>query len=276
MAGNAAEPGRSVTSRALAVLGAFDEEHRRLGLTELAARAGVPVATAHRLVGELVAWGALSRTGSGKYVVGRRLWDIGLLAPVHTGLGQIASPYLHDLYGATGATVHLAVRDGRRALYVDRLAGHASVPAVSAIGSRLPLHATGVGKVLLAHAPADVQGAVLDDLPRLTPCTVSQPGRLRRQLEKVREEDFATTVEEMTLGACSAAVPIRAGGEVVAALGVVVARLARDRARLVGALQVAARGIGRGITGPAADRPASTGRKRTVARGGPELRECGP
>ncbi|MBL3670386.1 IclR family transcriptional regulator [Streptomyces sp. M2CJ-2] len=253
MAGNSARPGRSVTSRALAILGAFDGRHRRLGLTELAARAGLPVPTAHRLVGELVAWGALSRTASGEYVVGRRLWDIGLLAPVHTGLQQIASPYLHDLYGATLATVHLAVRDGLQALYVDRLSGHASVPVVSAIGSRLPLHATGVGKVLLAHAPDHVQEEVLADLPRITPYTVSRPGLLRGQLKKVREDDYATTVEEMSLGACTVAVPIRSDGTVVAALGIVAPSLKRDRARLVSALQVAARGIGRSLTGQVAD-----------------------
>lgn len=259
MAGNAAKPGLSVTSRALAILGAFDRRHRRLNLTDLAARADLPVATAHRLVGELVVWDALSRTGSGEYVIGRRLWDIGLLAPVQTGLRQIASPYLHDLYGATLATVHLAVRDGKQALYVDRLSGHASVPIVSTMGSRLPLHATGVGKVLLAHAPPDVQAEVLADLPRITPYTVSQPGLLRRQLDKVLEDDFATTVEEMSLGACSVAVPIRAGGHVEAALGVVVPSLKRDRARLVSGLQVAARGIGRSIPGPLINRQRPTG-----------------
>src|SRR6476659_8218517 len=111
MAGNSSAPGASVTSRALALLGAFDERHRRLTLSQLAGRAGLPVATAHRLVAELVAWGALARTGSGEYVVGRRLWDLGLLAPVQTGLRQVASPFLHDLYGTTLATVHLAVRD---------------------------------------------------------------------------------------------------------------------------------------------------------------------
>ncbi|MFC6344630.1 helix-turn-helix domain-containing protein, partial [Nocardioides hankookensis] len=53
MAGNTSTPGASVTSRALALLGAFDEHHRRLTLTELADRAGLPMPTAHRLVGEL-------------------------------------------------------------------------------------------------------------------------------------------------------------------------------------------------------------------------------
>ena len=247
MAGNVAQPGTTVTGRALALLGAFDEEHRRLTLTELAQRAGLPLPTAHRLVAELVAWGALSRTASGRYVVGRRLWDVGLLAPVQTGLRQLASPYLHDLYGATLATVHLGVRDGTEVLYLDRLAGHASVPVVSQIGSRLPLHATGVGKVLLAHAPPDVQAAVLGHLTRITPYTVTQPGTLRRQLGRVLRDDYATTVEEMSLGACSVAVPVRAGDAVVAALGIVVPSLKNDRVKLVAALQVAARGIGRSL-----------------------------
>ncbi|MBJ7359609.1 IclR family transcriptional regulator [Nocardioides sp.] len=249
MAGRTSSPGASVTSRALALLGAFDETHRRLSLTELAERAALPVPTAHRLVAELVDWGALSRADDGRYVVGRRVWDLGLLAPVQTGLRQLASPYLHDLYGATLATVHLAVRDELEVLYVDRLAGHASVPVVSQVGSRLPIHATGVGKVLLAHAPQDVQARVLGArLARLTAYTVTQPGSLRRQLARVLRDDYATTTEEMSLGACSVAVPVRRDQEVVAALGIVLPRLGKDRPRLVAALQVAARGIGRTLS----------------------------
>ena len=247
MAGNSSGAGRTVTSRALGLLAAYDEQHRRMGLTELAGRAGLPVATAHRLVGELVAWGALTRTPSGDYVVGRRLWDVGMLAPMQTGLRDLASPYLHDLYGATLATVHLAVRDGTEALYLDRLRGNASVPVVSAIGSRLPLHATGVGKVLLAHAPLEVQATVLGDLARVTPYTIVQPGTLCRQLARVLRDDYATTSEEMSLGACSIGVPIRAGDRVVASLGIVVGHLRRDRGALVTAMQVAARSIGRSL-----------------------------
>jgi DNA-binding IclR family transcriptional regulator len=247
MAGNLSTPGATVSSRVLALIGAFDEKHRRLSLSQLAERAGLPLPTAHRLVGELVAWGALTRRPSGEYVVGRRLWDVGLLAPVQTGLRQLASPYLHDLYGATLATVHLAVRDGAEVLYLDRLAGNASVPVVSSIGSRLPMHATGVGKVLLAHAPPEVQGAVLADLRRVTAYTITQPGTLRRQLGRVVREGYATTVEEMSLGACSVAVPVRVDDSVVAALGIVVPTLRNDRPRHVAALQVAAQGIGRAL-----------------------------
>ena len=197
-------------------------------------------------MGELVAFGALERRASGQYVVGRRLWDLGLLAPVQSGLRQVASPFLQDIYAATLATVHLAVRDGDEVLYLDRLSGRTSVPVVSQVGSRLPMHATGVGKVLLAHAPDEVRDSVLSRLTRCTPYTVTHPGRLAEELRRVQVEGFAQTNEEMTLGACSVAVPIRTpDGRVIAALGLVVANLKGDRARLVAALQVAARGIGR-------------------------------
>ena len=88
--------------------------------------------------------------------MGRRLWRIGLLAPMQTGLREVAAPFLQDLYAATLATIHLAVRDGTRVLYLERLSGKRSVPVISRTGGRLDLHATGVGKVLLAHAPPDV------------------------------------------------------------------------------------------------------------------------
>lgn len=249
MAGNTSTPGRSVVSRTLAVLFAFDARHRRLTLTELATRAELPVPTAHRLVGELVTGGALVRRPDGRYVVGRRLWDLGLLAPVQSGLREVAAPFLNDIHAATLATVHLAIRDGAQVLYLERLSGRASVPVVSGAGSRLPMHATGVGKVLLAHAPADVREQVFASLTRLTPYTVTRQARLREQLARVVRDGYATTVEEMTLGACSVAVPVRAAGAgpVVAALGIVVPALKRDRPRLLGALRVAAQGISRSL-----------------------------
>jgi DNA-binding IclR family transcriptional regulator len=189
----------------------------------------------------------LSRTRSREYVVGRKLWHIGLLAPMQTGLREVAAPFLQDLYAGTLATIHFAVRDGTRVLYLERLSGQRSVPVVTRTGSRLALHATGVGKVLLAYAPADVQQKVLSSLRRITPYTITQPARLRAQLDRIPADGYATTTEEMTLGACSVAVPIYRGDDVAAALGIVVPSLKRDRARLVSALKVAAHGISRSL-----------------------------
>lgn len=253
MAGNSTRPGTSVASRLLALLDAFDLDHRSLTLSELARRSGLPLATTHRLVAELVTWGGLVRLPSGEYVIGRRLWDIGLLAPSPADLQAVASPFLHDIYAATRATVHLAVREGTQVLYVDRLMGHASVPVVSKVGSRLPMHATGVGKALLAFAPDAVRDAVLADLTRITPYTLTQPGRLLADLEHVRTKGFAQTTEEMSLGACSVAVPVRSPDQaVVAALGIVVPSL-RRRGQLVAALNVAAQGIQRSLSLPSTE-----------------------
>lgn len=245
--------GRSVTSRALAVLAAFDERHSRLTLSDIARRSGLPLTTTHRLVAELADWEALERRPDARYVIGRRLWHLGLLAPVQHELRHVALPYLQDLYDATRENVHLAVRDGRQALYVEHLSGRASVPVVSRTGIRLPLHATGVGKVLLAHSPADLVDELLSDLKPITGDTVVDPARLRRQLAEVCNRGYATTAQEMTLGTFSVAAPvIGADGSVVAALGLVTTTARRDLQRLAPAVQVAAAGVSRrlGRTAP--------------------------
>src|ERR671921_2121317 len=193
MAGRRSAPGRSVTSRALAVLDAFDATAPRLTLSEIAERSGTPLTTAHRLLGELVDWGALVRRSDGRYEIGRKLWDLGLLAPVSLELRQVAAPFLLDLHTTIRDTVHLAVREGLSALYVERISGRESVPIVSQVGSRLPLHATGVGKVLLAAAPGDVLERMLGALTRETRHTIADPPRLRREIAEVRRRGFART-----------------------------------------------------------------------------------
>lgn len=199
------------------------------------------------MVAELASAGALERRPDGRYLIGRRLWEIGQLAPVEGRLTAVAEPFLSDVYAATLATVHLGVRDGDQVLYLQRLSGRASVPIVSTAGSRLPMHCTGVGKVLLAYAPRDIRVAVLNNLRRVTPHTITSAQVLQAQLDRIRRDGVATTAEEMSLGACSLAVPIvqASNHQVPAAIWVVIPSLKRDRQRLSGALQVAARSIGR-------------------------------
>jgi DNA-binding IclR family transcriptional regulator len=248
MAGGARRPGVSVASRLLDVLGAFDAGHGHLTLSEIARRSGLPLATAHRFVAELEGWQGLSRRADGRYVIGRRLWDIGMLAAVQADLREVAAPYLQDVHAATGETVHLAIRDDLHTLYVERIVGRNSAQVLSRAGSRLPLHATAVGKVLLAYAGPAVIRSVLLAPSRVTAYTVTEPGRLHRELTEVGRRGFARTAQEMTPGAWSVAVPVgTSSGEVVAALGIVVASPSRDLVRLVPVLRVAAHGISRSL-----------------------------
>lgn len=248
MAGRVRDPGRSVTSRVLALLGTFDESHPRQGLSEIARRCGMPVATVSRLLAELVAGQALARRPDGRYEIGRRLWELGVLAPVNQELREVALPFMQDIHAATGDVVHVAVREGDAALYVDRIVGRDSVPVVSRMGTRLPLHATGVGKVLLAEAPPEVVDQVLASLAPITRHTITDPVRLRRELAEIRRRGYARTTEEMTLGSASLAVAIRPEpGPAVAALGVVTSPGRPQVSRLVPVLQVAAAAMGRAL-----------------------------
>ncbi|WP_298183389.1 IclR family transcriptional regulator [Saccharomonospora sp.] len=247
MAGNTGKPGQSVSGRVFALLRAFDPAHPRLSLTELAQRAELPLATAHRLVGQLEQQRALERDEDGYYRIGLLLWELGSLARVSSRFREVALPFLQDLYEATRENIHLAVRDGFDALYVEKLSGHRSVPTISRLGTRLPLHSTGVGKALLAHAePEVIQSYVERNLVRHTRYTITERGRLLRELRTTVTRGYALTNEEMTLGSCSVAVPIPAeAGEPAGAIGVVVHSARADLPKLVPDLRAAADGIAR-------------------------------
>ncbi|MEV6101854.1 IclR family transcriptional regulator [Nocardia sp. NPDC051981] len=200
--------GRTVTSKALALLGAFESGPNALSLSDLAEFADLPLPTAHRLVGELVEWGALERDDRGRYTVGLRLWTVAQNAGRH--LRDTARPHLQDLFSLTQETAHIAIRDGDEALYIDRIYGSTRVPRASRVGGRLPLHATAVGKVLLAYEEDWVRDAYLAHrLEAATKHTHINPGRLAAELQKVRDEGYATTQEEVREGSCSIAVPVR-------------------------------------------------------------------
>lgn len=239
-------PRRSTTGRALALLGVFDADHPRLKLTDLARRTSLPLPTVHRLAAALVAWGALERDAQGFYRIGLRLWEAATLAPVSGRLREIALPFMQDLYEATRENIHLAVHDGFDALYVEKLSGHRSVPVISRIGARLPMHSTGVGKALLAHAdPAFVRAYTDRPLRRFTPYTITERPRLLRDLRVTAARGYALTSEEMTLGSCSVAVAIPGVQEPAGALGIVVRSVRPDLHRLVPDLRAAAEAIAR-------------------------------
>lgn len=218
------EPGRSVSSRLLQVLFAFTPEQPDLSLADLARKTGLPHATVRRLVVELSSAEALSRRDDGRFTIGLRLWRLGTLAPLTESLRTAAQPFMEDLYTALRQHVQLAVLEGEQALIIERLSAPEALGLVSQVGGRLPLHSSGVGKVLLSHAGAELIDRVLSGPPRrYTPRTTVDPAALRRELADCRLTGTATVREELTPGADSVATRIMNGeGRVVAALSVVV------------------------------------------------------
>lgn len=238
-----------VVARALQLLAAFTPDRPSLTLSELARRSGLPVSTAHRLAAELVAWGALERDPCGGYHIGLRLWEIGSLAPRGLGLREAALPYLEDLSQVTRENVQLAVREGTEVVFVERIAGSKAVPVLTRVGGRFALTATGVGLVLLAHAPAEVREKVLAcPVTRYTERTLTSPYELRAALADTRARGYAISDRQVTMDALSVAAPIAdARGEVVAAVSLVVHHGSVSPHSLAPLLLTSARAISRAL-----------------------------
>jgi DNA-binding IclR family transcriptional regulator len=242
-----AAAGPTVTSRVADVLEAFAGHRDSLTLSEISRRTSLPLTTAHRLVGELAARQFIERDETGRYQIGLRLWELASAAPRSVGLREAALPIMEDLYEATHENVQLAVIDGMDAVYVERISGRDSVHVVTRPGGRLPVHATGVGLVLLAHAPHETQEAALNStLTRYTRYTITDPRRLRRILADVRLRGYVISDRQIENISTSIAAPVRdRSGAVVAAISVVVKAGDADPARYVPAVVAAARGISR-------------------------------
>ena len=238
--GGASSPGgtagRSVTAKVMAVLAAFEDGSGRLTLTEIARSAGLPKPTAHRLLAELVAAGALRRDEAGRYRVGRRIWRIGQSAGRE--LTDSARRHLADLFALTGETCRLAIRDEDQVLVIDRLLGSADPGGTAPPGERRPLHTTATGQVLLAYEEPWIRQAYTDRLP------AGPAARLADDLAVVRQRGYGVLVEDSQAGYAVAVPVLLDDDRAVAAVGLMTPAGRRDELdRRVRALQATARRI---------------------------------
>jgi DNA-binding IclR family transcriptional regulator len=248
--------GEPVLDRAFRILGSFGPDDRSLSLTSLSARAGLPAPSALRIARKLVELGALERGEDGRYMVGLRLLEIASLAPRGHGLRDTALPYMEDLHHATGQHVLLAVRDGHEAILVERLSAHRAGRVLYRIGGRMPMHATGVGLVLLAHAPVQLQEEVLAGDLTVEPGHPLQSEReLRALLAAVRRDGVAVVSREQPEPMTSVAAPVFDSGRVVAALSVVAQSGNLQPAALTPAVVAVARAISRAVSAASAGLP---------------------
>ncbi|MGP3535643.1 IclR family transcriptional regulator [Microbacterium sp. RD1] len=211
----------SVIGRVSAIIGCFAETDTTLTVGEIARRTGIAKTTVWRLSSELAEHGLLDASSDG-LSLGLRLFELGESTSRPRSLRRLALARMEALRQQTGLTVHLAVIRGVDVVYIEILHARASPKMPSRVGGRVPAHATGVGKALLAFSPAPVLETVLQrGLEAVGPHTITDPDALRAELARVRERGIATEREESAAGVACVAVPIvLADGAVTAALSV--------------------------------------------------------
>ena len=208
--------------RALAILDILARAGE-VGVTPIATELGVHKSTAFRLITTLERGGLVEQAEDrGKYRLGMGILRLAGATTARLDLVQEARPISRRLAAQTGETVNIAVLADRAALYLDQVAGSSSLQSHNWVGQHIPLHATSNGKVLLSGLPdPEVIETLGTDLPAFTDATITEPERLRKELDEVRDRGYAAAVDELEMGLTAVAAPIRnAHGDVIAAISV--------------------------------------------------------
>lgn len=238
VAGGDARPGDFVQSleRGLAVIRAFDAEHPRLSLSDVARRTDLSRAAARRFLRTLVELGYVGTDGR-EYFPRPSLLDLGYAYLSGLPLPALARPHLEELSARTHESSSLAVLDGDDIVYVERVAVRRIIAAAIGIGTRLPAYVTSMGRVLLACDDRIDLGAFLAQapFPARTATTLTTAEELGAELGRVRAQGWSLVDEELEAGLRSVAAPVLdARGRVVAAVNVAApARSGSDHVREV-------------------------------------------
>ena len=184
--------------RGLRLLELFARAENGLSASEVAKLSSLPISTVHRFLVNLESAGFLQESGSGTYHLGIACFTLGYAAMGKLDIRRLSLRYLRELNQQTRETVHLTVRHGLTAVYVEKLDSPEPLRIYSRIGASVPLHCTGVGKVMLAFMPPAEQAAMLQqvEFKRLTPNTVGSLQELQVQLQRVRKNGYAWDLEE--------------------------------------------------------------------------------
>lgn len=197
--------------RGLALLQLFSASPSS-GLTakQVAQRSRLPVSTVHRFLMNLQHSGFLNSGADGAYHLGIACFAIGQAALGQLDIRRVSLPYLQELNRQTRETVHLTVRHGQSAVYVEKLDSMEQLRIYSRIGATVPLYCTAVGKVMLAHVSEEDRKLLLSEIvfKRFTPNTVSNLQELEAQLGRIRKQGFACDLEEHEMHIRCVAAPI--------------------------------------------------------------------
>jgi DNA-binding IclR family transcriptional regulator len=190
-------------------------------VTEIATELSVHKSTIFRLLYTLDARGLVDQNSSrGRYQLGYGIVQLAAGATRKLDLSVISRRICEALAEEVGETVDIAINDDNAVLSIDQVIGDAAMTTVNWVGRRTPIHATGAGKVFLAHmSPAERAEALSPTLERFTDNTITNRRKLEEHLQTVRDQGYGFTLEEYLIGLAAVAAPIRdIEGHVVAAV----------------------------------------------------------
>jgi IclR family pca regulon transcriptional regulator len=208
-------------ARGLAILASFSSTTPELGITQISKLLGINKSTVHRYVNTLKELGYLEQDAkTSRYRLGIKVLDLGLAVLGSMEIRTIALPFLEELATTYGHTVNISVLDGNEVVFIERVRTRRLIDLDLHVGSRLPAYCTDMGKVLLAHLPAEQLNRTLDrtELKPMGPNTITDRGLLIAELCRVKEQGFALNNEELAYGLRGVAVAIQTDRS-VAALG---------------------------------------------------------
>jgi DNA-binding IclR family transcriptional regulator len=215
--------GVRVLHKTLDILESIKSAKSGVKLADLARSVEMPKATVYRIVTTLEGRGYLDRAGDGSYRVAKKLFDRQRSAPIEQTLSQVAPPLIAQLAATCKETVNLGILDAGEVVVIDTVESPQAVRMSSKIGNRRHLHATALGKVLLAGM-SDKEVARLIRLkgqPTLTPHTIATRTALLAELAKVRQQGYAIDNQENEIeGRCIGAPITAPDGQVLAALSI--------------------------------------------------------
>jgi IclR family acetate operon transcriptional repressor len=211
------KPGGTATAqvqsltRGLSILEALARAEGGLTLTDVAQRVDLAPSTTHRLLATLDRMGYVYQAGElGRWYVGLQAFAVGSTFLASRDFVAQSHPHMRRLMEQSGETANLAILDGTEAVFIDQVQCREMMRTIVKLGSRVPLHASGVGKALFAALPDEQVEAILKvkGLPRITEHTITSSETMWAALRVIRQRGWSFDDEEHALGTRCVAAPV--------------------------------------------------------------------
>lgn len=196
--------------KAIDILQTFRPDEPRLSLAKISTRLGMPSSTTHNLLNTLLSRSFVEKTDDGRYALGPAIVALTQSVRVNVELRDRAAPLLCELADACRESVYLAVLDNDHALYIYAVESCRRLLARTAVGDRVTLHCTSLGKAILSGLPAEEVESIVSrvGLPKFTETTITDLDALKKELEQIRTQGYAVDRGEHDTGSYCIGTPI--------------------------------------------------------------------